>query len=209
MPASDVEVDDVIDVADYAEDEKALEEALSSDDAFAETFFKSEILENMPAAAEAEAGAAEAEMPEEQEIPAGEFRVYDAPEAVIPESDVVVEAPTAVEIEEDIPAEIPEDAEPAAAEPAETEPAAEDAPQIDDDIDALLDEISFEDLLDDNLSDSEEIPAEDTAIIEEISLDEVEGFDAAAEEKTADAAAADIPEEISFESLEALFKDEK
>ena len=99
--------------------------------------------------------------------------------------------------------------EPAAAEPAETEPAAEDAPQIDDDIDALLDEISFEDLLDDNLSDSEEIPAEDTAIIEEISLDEVEGFDAAAEEKTADAAAADIPEEISFESLEALFKDEK
>ena len=32
---------------------------------------------------------------------------------------------------------------------------------------------------------------------------------AAAEEKTADAAAADIPEEISFESLEALFKDEK
>ena len=214
MPASDVEVDDVIDVADYAEDEKALEEALSSDDAFAETFFKSEILENMPAAAEAEAGAAEAEMPEEQEIPAGEFRVYDAPEAVIPESDVVVEAPTAVEIEEDIPAEIPEDAEPAAAEPAETEPAetepaAEDAPQIDDDIDALLDEISFEDLLDDNLSDSEEIPAEDTAIIEEISLDEVEGFDAADEEKTADAAAADIPEEISFESLEALFKDEK
>lgn len=214
MPASDVEVDDVIDVADYAEDEKALEEALSSDDAFAETFFKSEILENMPAVAEAEAGAAEAEMPEEQEIPAGEFRVYDAPEAVIPESDVVVEAPTAVEIEEDIPAEIPEDAEPAAAEPAETEPAetepaAEDAPQIDDDIDALLDEISFEDLLDDNLSDSEEIPAEDTAIIEEISLDEVEGFDAAAEEKTADAAAADIPEEISFESLEALFKDEK
>ena len=209
MPASDVEVDDVIDVADYAENEKALEEALSSDDAFAETFFKSEILENMPAAAEAEAGAAEAEMPEEQEIPAGEFRVYDAPEAVIPESDVVVEAPTAVEIEEDIPAEIPEDAEPAAAEPAETEPAAEDAPQIDDDIDALLDEISFEDLLDDNLSDSEEIPAEDTAIIEEISLDEVEGFDAAAEEKTADAAAADIPEEISFESLEALFKDEK
>ena len=209
MPASDVEVDDVIDVADYAEDEKALEEALSSDDAFAETFFKSEILENMPAAAEAEAGAAEAEMPEEQEIPAGEFRVYDAPEAVIPESDVVVEAPTAVEIEEDIPAEIPEDAEPAAAEPAETEPAEEDTPQIDDDIDALLDEISFEDLLDDNLSDSEEIPAEDTAIIEEISLDEVEGFDAAAEEKTADAAAADIPEEISFESLEALFKDEK
>ena len=209
MPASDVEVDDVIDVADYAEDEKALEEALSSDDAFAETFFKSEILENMPAAAEAEAGAAEAEMPEEQEIPAGEFRVYDAPEAVIPESDVVVEAPAAVEIEEDIPAEIPEDAEPAAAEPAETEPAEEDAPQIDDDIDALLDEISFEDLLDDNLSDSEEIPAEDTAIIEEISLDEVEGFDAAAEEKTADAAAADIPEEISFESLEALFKDEK
>ena len=209
MPASDVEVDDVIDVADYAEDEKALEEALSSDDAFAETFFKSEILENMPAAAEAEAGAVEAEMSEEQEIPAGEFRVYDAPEAVIPESDVVVEAPTAVEIEEDIPAEIPEDAEPAAAEPAETEPAAEDAPQIDDDIDALLDEISFEDLLDDNLSDSEEIPAEDTAIIEEISLDEVEGFDAAAEEKTADAAAADIPEEISFESLEALFKDEK
>lgn len=209
MPASDVEVDDVIDVADYAEDEKALEEALSSDDAFAETFFKSEILENMPAAAEAEAGAAEAEMPEEQEIPAGEFRVYDAPEAVIPESDVVVEAPAAVEIEEDLPAEIPEDAEPAAAEPAETEPAAEDAPQIDDDIDALLDEISFEDLLDDNLSDSEEIPAEDTAIIEEISLDEVEGFDAAAEEKTADAAAADIPEEISFESLEALFKDEK
>lgn len=209
MPASDVEVDDVIDVADYAEDEKALEEAISSDDAFAETFFKSEILENMPAAAEAEAGAAEAEMPEEQEIPAGEFRVYDAHEAVIPESDVVVEAPAAVEIEEDIPAEIPEDAEPAAAEPAETEPAAEDAPQIDDDIDALLDEISFEDLLDDNLSDSEEIPAEDTAIIEEISLDEVEGFDAAAEEKTADAAAADIPEEISFESLEALFKDEK
>ena len=209
MPASDVEVDDVIDVADYAEDEKALEEALSSDDAFAETFFKSEILENMPAAAEAEADAAEAEMPEEQEIPAGEFRVYDAPEAVIPESDVVVEAPTAVEIEEDIPAEIPEDAEPAAAEPAETEPAAEDAPHIDDDIDALLDEISFEDLLDDNLSDSEEIPAEDTAIIEEISLDEVEGFDAAAEEKTTDAAAADIPEEISFESLEALFKDEK
>lgn len=209
MPASDVEVDDVIDVADYAEDEKALEEALSSDDAFAETFFKSEILENMPAAAEAEAGAAEAEMPEEQEIPAGEFRVYDAPEAVIPESDVVVEAPAAVEIEEDIPAEIPEDAEPAAAEPAETEPAEEDTPQIDDDIDALLDEISFEDLLDDNLSDSEEIPAEDTAIIEEISLDEVEGFDAAAEEKTADAAAADIPEEISFESLEALFKDEK
>ena len=209
MPASDVEVDDVIDVADYAEDEKALEEALSSDDAFAETFFKSEILENMPAAAEAEAGAAEAEMPEEQEIPAGEFRVYDAPEAVIPESDVVVEAPAAVEIEEDIPAEIPEDAEPAAAEPAETEPAEEDTPQIDDDIDALLDEISFEDLLDDNLSDSEEIPAEDTAIIEEISLDEVEGFDAAAEEKTADAAAADIPDEISFESLEALFKDEK
>ena len=209
IPASDVEVDDVIDVADYAEDEKALEEALSSDDAFAETFFKSEILENMPAAAEAEAGAAEAEMPEEQEIPAGEFRVYDAPEAVIPESDVVVEAPAAVEIEEDIPAEIPEDAEPAAAEPAETEPAEEDTPQIDDDIDALLDEISFEDLLDDNLSDSEEIPAEDTAIIEEISLDEVEGFDAAAEEKTADAAAADIPDEISFESLEALFKDEK
>lgn len=209
IPASDVEVDDVIDVADYAEDEKALEEAISSDDAFAETFFKSEILENMPAAAEAEAGAAEAEMPEEQEIPAGEFRVYDAHEAVIPESDVVVEAPAAVEIEEDIPAEIPEDAEPAAAEPAETEPAEEDTPQIDDDIDALLDEISFEDLLDDNLSDSEEIPAEDTAIIEEISLDEVEGFDAAAEEKTADAAAADIPEEISFESLEALFKDEK
>ena len=229
IPASDVEVDDVIDVADYAEDEKALEEALSSDDAFAETFFKSEILENMPAAAEAEAGAAEAGMPEEQEIPAGEFRVYDAPEAVLPTSDVVVEAPTSEAIGADILTVTPEAAEPAAevteaevtveeviaapepveAEPAETEPAAEDTAQIDDDIDALLDEISFEDLLDDNLSDSEEITADDTEIIEEISLDEVEGFDAAAEEKTADAAAADIPEEISFESLEALFKDEK
>ncbi|MGN0702837.1 MAG: hypothetical protein ACI4KL_06675 [Lentihominibacter sp.] len=206
IPASDVEVDDVIDVADFAENEKALEEAISSDDAFAETFFKSEILENMPAAAAGtEADAAETAATEDVEASAGEFRVYDAPEAVLPTGDVVVEAPAA----EEIPTEIPVAEGPVEAEPVAGEPAAENNEQIDDDIDALLDEISFEDLLDDSLSDSDEIPADDTEIIEEISLDEVEGFEAAADENTADATAADIPEEISFESLEALFKDEK
>ena len=61
------------------------------------------------------------------------------------------------------------------------------------DVDTMLDEISFDDLI------------EDAAPIE----DAAEGAVDAAIGTAADAAAELAPEEISFDSLEALFKDEQ
>lgn len=211
MPAADVEVDDVIDIPGLTDNEKALEEALSSDEAFAETFFKSEILDQIASADAAPETAPEVKeevLPEAEETVAAvsepegapEIPVYEAPEVALPAEDILVEGPAA----EETAAEAPEAVEPAAEETVISEPA-----QMDDDIDALLDEISFEDLLDDSLSDADETPAEGTEIIEEISLDEIEALETVGQEETADATAADIPDEISFESLEALFKDEK
>ncbi|MCQ2545883.1 MAG: hypothetical protein MJ144_05590, partial [Clostridia bacterium] len=86
-------------------------------------------------------------------------------------------------------------------------------PAEEDDIEALLSEISFDDILEETGDEAEGI--------EEISLDELEAIEAEigeeapveeVVEEVAEAVAeekpADIPDEISFEGLEALFKDE-
>ena len=189
MPAADVEVDNVVEIA------KAPEPT------FEETFFKSEILEQAPVIEEP------APMPEP-------VQAAVEPEPVIEEpDDSSIEeliASMSSFTEEQAPAAeeaAPEAPEPAAEEAA-PEPAAEEAAKPANEIETMLDEISFDDLLGEEPAAE---TAESTDGIEEINLDELVSLEdevkAEAKEEPA-AEAAKVPEEISFDSLEALFKDE-
>ena len=64
-----------------------------------------------------------------------------------------------------------------------------EAEEAADGVDALLDEISFDDLIEEG-------------------AEKAEGVAEEAAEAVTEAASAAVPEEISFDSLEALFKDE-
>ena len=70
------------------------------------------------------------------------------------------------------------------------------AAEAGDGVDALLDEISFDDLIEEGAEKAEAVAEEATEAVAE------------AAEAVTEAAEAAAPEEISFESLEALFKDE-
>ena len=209
MPAADVEVDNVVEIA------KAPEPT------FEETFFKSDILEQAPVIEEP------APMPEPVQAAVEPEPVIEEP-APIPEPvqaavepEPVIEEPDDSSIEEMIAsmssfteeqAPAAEEAAPEAPEPAAEEaapePAAEEAAKPANEIETMLDEISFDDLLGEEPAAE---TAESTDGIEEINLDELVSLEdevkAEAKEEPA-AEAAKVPEEISFDSLEALFKDE-
>lgn len=209
FPAADVEVDNVIDYAVEASETPEIDNASEIETteepaSFEDTFFKSEILSQIPVA-EATEEAPETEEAEEEIAvdengePEVEVEIFEEPIEAAPVEEIAEPAETPV-IEEAEPApieiaveEIEEIAEPAETPVIEAEPAEEivldiaeeAAAPADAELESLLEEISFEDL-------------------DQI-LNEIETDNAAEPAAQAEAAV----EEISFEGLEALFKDEQ
>lgn len=200
IPSADIEIEDVV------------EDVTAPSDLFAETFFKSEVLKESPNAV----------VSGEPEVDPGALKVDDyqtAAEAEPVEEEQQIEAVTEDDLfEKKMTVEdLFTDAEPSPmteeiVEAAPTEVTAEGESTVeatsDGDIEALLDELSFDDLLEEAGTDS---PADGMeGEIEEISLEELETLqDETKEQEAADPGDHDAPEEISFESLEAIFKDEK
>lgn len=201
IPSADIEIEDVVE--DVAADVAA------PSDLFEETFFKSEVLKEAPnAVSEGPAADAAVEEQAETEPPAAQPDEIATAEELLFEDKMTVED-LLEEIEPDVQTEETVEiaqAAPAEEEKAAEEKAAEEAPG--DDIETLLDEISFDDLLKE--ADADDVQESADNGIEEISLEELEAL----EEETTELGAEDktdvaAPEEISFESLEAIFKDEK
>ena len=145
------------------------EEPAKADDLFADTFFKDDLFAETPVeddvAAIEEEPAEEAPAEVAEEAPAETIEEAPEHEATVEEllasMDALTEGETGI-------------------------PAPEVAAEASEDVDALLDEISFDDLV-------EEVPAEAAEAVGE----------------AVEAASEAAPEEISFDSLEALFKDEQ
>lgn len=217
VPEADIVVDDVIDIPEVAE----VEEPKTGDEIFADTFFKSEVMEEAPKGEVAESSSeeiasiedllagfdiqAEEEKPAEPAIepaaePAIELVAEPAEEAAVE----AIEEPVIEAVEEAIaePAEEAVEAVEAVTEAAEAaaEPVIEAAEPVQEEaksVEELLDEISFDDILGDDATDEAAAEAAEAAEgVEEISLDDLKSLEA------------ELPEEISFESLEALFKEE-
>ncbi|MDO4834620.1 MAG: hypothetical protein Q4A40_06265 [Bacillota bacterium] len=262
VPDADIEVDQVLEFEPAAaETAGGVNEALASDEAFEETFFKSDVLSELPGA---EATAAEpavpaAEIPavtpaaavpamgEAGEMPAatpvGEMPAappmteaaaakaeeitvedllasMDVPADETPAAESVAEEATAAEPAvpaAEIPAATPAAAAPAmeaaggmpAAAPVAETSAAEEAALEEPDIEALLDELSFDDVLEEETVETggEEPDEIDIGVLEGLANPDTEEA-MPAEEVPAEAGSA-AAEEISFEKLEELFKDEK
>ncbi|MDO4176948.1 MAG: hypothetical protein Q4D99_05670 [Bacillota bacterium] len=243
VPDADIEVDQVLEIEPEPVAEPAVEEVeepiepLASDESFEEAFFKSDILNSFPKVEEpvVEEVAAPVEEPvfEPAPEPVAEEPVEEAAKEIsVEELLASMDALTAFEpAEEPVAFEEPVAEEIVAAEPVE--PAAEHVGEPTEDIEALLNEISFDDVLEE----------EPTEVIEdgldEISLDELVGLEDVVAEPVAEVAepapeavepvvemtepvteaieeaveapveaAPAVAEEISFEKLEALFKEE-